>query len=221
MTLFAPGRWSAHWIWPDIDSDTTRRQVVVMRRVGILDVASLPSGWDTSDRPAWAAVRCRRAFARGENGRPEPPSYPVGPHGYRTVSYPVVRDVSLRQRADGGWTSQTLASGTLLVDATIPKGQRLTLTAAEFFSTDGAPAPTPYDAGVTLVGTGERDVMETVDSYGARGFAVAAPPGAIVHGVAVRHRTHPVTGDAVFTCPDPRLAPIWAVGRRTAKLPAA
>lgn len=183
----------------------------------VVDARSLPSGWlEPGDDPGWPAVVERRAAAVGEPGRPEPPSYPIGPLLPRAFALPWPTDVPLSPSADGSThVTDRIVVGTLVVDADGPAGAEVIVDVAEMVDERGVPAPGPHDAGFAVVLDGTRRAVESLDLYGLRGVRVTVPDGAAVHGITVRERVYPVTGDARFECSDPRLETIWAVGRRT------
>ena len=230
------------WLPPPMSNDTTRGAFVFEARLGdgwlvsddawtgvaldgwtatpgagvsargreIIDLRSLPHGWDDPDGadPGWKAALVRRASSTGEPGRPEPPSYPGGPLGARPIPF---------LRSELVEPSERVVAGTIVVDAEIPDGATLTVRATELVQNETL-GETEHDATVAFIGDGTRRTMESFDIFGGRSFVVDAPPGAVVHRVAVRERLYPVEGDAWFECSDALLNQIYAVGRRTVSL---
>jgi alpha-L-rhamnosidase len=184
-----------------------------------LDARSLPAGWATPDGdPGWPAAVERRATAVGEPGRPEPPSYPIGPLRPRRFAFPVPTDVALTPFADGAYRAPEVVVGTLLVDVDGPAGLEVVLEVAEMLDADGHPAPSQHDAAFAVALDGSRRTVESLDLYGLRGVRVTVPDGAAVHGITVRERVYPVAGEASFECSDERLETIYRVGRRTVSI---
>jgi hypothetical protein len=189
----------------------TQGHGVSARGTEIIDLRSLPDGWNDPDGadPGWAPAAERKASTSGESGRAEPPTYPGGPLGERPIDFLAGALVE----PDG----DRVIAGTIVVDAEIPAGEALTVRASELVH-NGALTETEHDSSVQFVGDGTRRTMESFDIYGGRGFIVDAPHGAAVHSVRVRERLYPVRGDASFECSDERLNAIYAVGRRTVSL---
>jgi hypothetical protein len=180
---------------------------VMARGTEIVDLRSLPSGWNAADGadPGWGPVAVRRAMTSGESGRPEPPTYPGGPLGARPIAF--LGDALVEP--DGA----RVVAGTVVVDAEIPDGETLTVRVDELVLSGDE-----HVSSVAFVGDGTRRTMESFDVYGGRAVRVDAPAGATVHSVRIRERLYPVTGDAFFECSDERLNAIYAVGRRTVSL---
>lgn len=172
---------------------------------------------DLRSPATWSAAITRRAVSTGEPGRSQPPSFPGGPFGPRPIGRPDPVDLAL-DPVPGGFVADRIVSGTLLVDASGPAGSTVVVRVAEFLDAAGAPAPGEHDASVAVTLDGSRRTAETLDLFGLRGATVEPAGGAVVHGVAVRQRTYPLTGGAAFACSDERLDTIWQVGRRTVTL---
>jgi hypothetical protein len=188
----------------------------------LIDARAFPAGWleRGDDTAGWPAAIVRRAHTTGEAGRPEPPTYPIGPLHARATSWPVPKPVDLR-RAGGAasdFTMERIVVGTVVLDAEIPAGAQVSLQPSEFLDASGAPSPSEHDTGLVFTGDGTRRTLESFDLYGLRGIRVEAPAGATIHGLTVRERSYPVAGSASFACSDPDLDRIWQVGRRTVSL---
>ena len=184
----------------------TQGHGVIARGTEIIDLRSLPVGWNDPDGedPGWKPAAQRRASTSGESGRAEPPTYPGGPLGERPIAF--LGDELVAPDGD------RVIAGTVVVDAEIPDGETLTVRVAEDIatSTEGEEHVTT----VAFVGDGTRRTMESFDLYGGRRFTADRP----VHSLKVRERVYPVAGDASFECSDARLNAIYAVGRRTVSL---
>lgn len=183
----------------------------------LADARALPAEWLGATDSGWPGAVERRGFTTGEPGRPEPPSFPVGPLEPRPISWPHPVDIALVPDSPGVFLAERIESGTLIVDASGPTGAIVTVRAAEFLK-DGVPVPTEHDARFVLTLDGTRRGIESLDLYGLRGVLVEADDGATVHGVSVRTRAYPVAGGASFHASDSRLDRIWEVGRRTVTL---
>jgi len=186
----------------------TRGSGIGGRGEEIIDLRSLPHGWADRDGadPGWERVALRRAASWADTSSPHPPSYPGGPFGHRPISFLTGDEVA----PDG----DRVVVGTVVLDAEIPAGEAVTVHVSELVSSGSADAPDNATS-VRFVGDGRRRVAASFDLYGGRGLTVSAPPGATVHAARIRERVYPVAGDAFFTCSDPRLDAIYAVGRRT------
>ena len=182
---------------------------VSARGTEIVDLRSLPDGWNDTVDPAWEPVAVRKAQTSGESGRAEPPTYPGGPLGARPIAF--LTDGLVVPDGD------RVVVGTIVVDAEIPTGEALTVRASELVA-NGALTETEHDSSVQFIGDGTRRTMESFDLYGGRAFITDVPSGATVHSVTVRERIYPVAGDAFFECSDERLNAIYAVGRRTVSI---
>jgi alpha-L-rhamnosidase len=215
--LVSDGSWTATQLdgW-----ESTPGPEISGRGEEIHDLRTLPPGWAEPGRPApeWRPALQRLARTAGETGSPQPPSYPGGPYAERPIGWPVPKRVSLEADGDGGLTSDGVVVGTVVVDAEIPAGARLTIRAAEFLDADGRPEPRELDASMVVIGDGTRRILESLDIYGMQGLQLGVPDGARVHDVFVRERLYPMTGDAGFECSDPGLNRIYEVGRRTVSL---
>jgi hypothetical protein len=196
------------------------RGLISGRGIETVDARSLPADWleRAADGHDWPAAIERRARTVGEPGRPEPPSYPIGPFGPRPISWPSVEDIALRDEGGGGFGADLVVVGTLVADVEGPTGTTVRVRTAEFRGDDGRAAPTEHDAGVTFTLDGTRRTLESIDSYGLTAVLVECDDGVAVHGLTVRERLHPVDGEATFRCSDPELDRIWAVGRRTVSI---
>lgn len=186
------------------------------RGIELVDTRSLPADWTTADAAAPALVRS--ASAVGEPGRHTPPSYPIGPFGSRPISPVDPRPVTFADRGDGTWSTDRIVAGTLLVDLEGPDGSQATVRIAELVDGDGRPRANEHDAAVRVTCDGTRRQVESLDLYGGQGALVEADPGVVVHTVVVNERLYPVTGGHAFTCSDPVLETIHAVGRRSVTL---
>lgn len=182
----------------------------------LISAISLPADWGATV-PNWPPAVVRRAHTTGEPGAGRAPTYPIGPFGLRPLTWPDTVQRSLVHDASGGrvWRAQEVVVGTIEVDVEGPAGSVVIVQAAELVDADARPAPTEHDSSVAFTLDGTRRKLESFDTYGLQGVLVDAAEGAVVHAVAVRERLHPVTGDASFTCSDPRLNTIWTVGRRS------
>ena len=179
-----------------------------------VDATALPRDWQIAE-VGWPSVIRRDAHNVGESGRRRAPTYPIGPFGGRPLAWPTPTDVRMTVHSPGAWRVDRVTPGTLVVDVEGPAGAVVTLQAAEFVDGDGRPKPNEHDAKVAFTLDGTRRTLESFDYYGGRGVLVDAPPEVTLHGVTVRERLHPVTGDASFECSDPVLNQIYTVGRRT------
>jgi hypothetical protein len=216
------GRWlttdAAGWTGRVLDGWTaTPGHGVSGRGVELLDARSLPAPWADAD-PGWPAVIERRAMTTGEPGRPEPPSYPVGPLTPRPISWPTTTALDLAPGDGGAWLLDRIGAGTLVLDAEGPAGATVAVRPAELLDAAGRPNPGVHDAAVTFTLDGSRRVLESLDTYGLRGAMVEAGEDVTVHRVRLHERLHPVTGEATFRCSDDDLDRIWAVGRRTVSI---
>lgn len=180
----------------------------------IVDLRSLPAGWDDPDGvdPGWPAAVVRRASSTGEPGRPEPPSYPGGPLGARPIPFLAGDEVELRREGDA-FVADRVVAGTVVVDATIPAGETVVLTASEWLVED-ATGDESHDSSLAFVGDGTARRVESSDLYGLRRVTVDGP----VDRIAVRERLFAHAGEASFECSDERLDRIWSVGRRTVSI---
>jgi alpha-L-rhamnosidase len=194
---------------------------VTSRGIETIDLRSLPAGWttDSVSTDGWAKSIERRAFVFGASGRPNPPSFPVGPLAGRPISRPAVELVPLIL-SGGRFESPQVEVGALLVDVEGPSGAAIRVHTVERLATDIGSADTTsaHESGLTIVCDGTRRQVETVDVYGLRCATVDADDGVVVHGIAVLERLHPVTGNSRFECSDPLLNNIYAVGRRTVSI---
>ena len=171
------------------------------RGIEQLDARSLPVDWLDED-PGWPAALQRRAMTAGEPGRPEPPSYPIGPFGPRPISWPDVTEIPLADEGDGAHGTDRIVVGTLVAEVDGPPGATVTVRTAEFRDADGRPAPTEHDAGVTVTLDGTPRTVESLDAYGCQGALVELSDGAALRSLAIRERVHPVRGEAAFRCSD-------------------
>ncbi len=185
----------------------------------LIDTSSLPASWTTSatHTDQWPAARARRAMVFGSSGRPNPPSFPVGPVGPRPTSRPTPTDVVLLQRGDR-WIADRVTVGTLVIDAEGLAGSSVRIQTSERLTPDGQPIETSYDPSLTITTDGTRRSTESVDIFGLSGATVFADPGVVVHAVTVRERVHPLTGTHSFSCSDPLLNQLYEVGRRTVSI---
>lgn len=186
-----------------------------------LDPRALPAGWTEPgfDDGGWAAAHELGGVGLGEPGLPQPPSYPFGPVEARLVTPPAAVEVPLRPgAAPGTWTAERIVVGPITVDVEAPEGVEVVVRAGEFAHDDGTLVGDRFQFGATVVGDGTRRTVETLDTYGLAAVAVEAGEGAVVHGVRVTERLHPVTGGHAFACSDPVLERIWEVGRRTVSI---
>ncbi len=181
---------------------------VVGRGTEVMDLRSLPVGWNTPDGadPGWEQVAMRRGVSWADTSTPHPPSYPGGPFAERPIAYLAGDIVDV----DG----ERVVAGTVVIDAEIPAGERVTVHVSELVAS-GASNESDNVVSVAFVGDGTRRVAESFDVYGGRGVTVDAPAGAAVHSVRIRERLYPVSGKPYFECSDPRLDAIYTVGRRT------
>ncbi|HWE68582.1 MAG TPA: hypothetical protein VG298_18215 [Acidimicrobiales bacterium] len=188
------------------------------RGMEVVDLRSLPADWAAAGLADhdWPAARTIPAAGLGEAGRPEPPNYPHGPFGSRPASYPGATRIELAH-CGAVFRAERVVAGTLIVELEGPAGSELTLTCAEFPG-DEVPASPGEPIGCTITLDGTRRQFETFDLYGLRQVHVGAAPGVTVHAMSVNERLYPVIGAAGFSCSDPQLTTIWAVGRRTVSL---
>jgi hypothetical protein len=206
------------WTGRVLDGWTSGRGAFISGRgIERIDARPLPARWQHED-PGWPAVVERRAMTAGEPGRPEPPSYPIGPFGPRPTSRPTVEDVALMNEGDGAWGTDRIVVGTLVAEVDGPPGATVEVRTAEFRDGEGRAAPTEHDAGVTFTLDGTARVLESLDAYGLRAALVTCSDGAVLRSLTVRERLHPVRGGASFACSDPLLEQVWAVGRRTVSI---
>jgi hypothetical protein len=191
-----------------------------------IDARSLPASWagPGRDSPPWPAAIAFDAHSIGDPGRPEPPTFPHGPYGPNPLPQQPPRDVVLNPM-DGGFTADQVVAGTLLVEASGPAGEQIRMWTSEFARGDepgGDSAVDPAGGGVigfsmTLDGTTR--AVESVDIFGLRDLHIDDVPESVtINRVVVRERTYPVEPGAEFSCSDPVLDQIWAVGRRTVSL---
>jgi len=187
------------------------------RGIEQIDARPLPTDWLDAPSLEWPAAIQREARTVGEPGRHEPPTYPIGPFGPRPITWPQPVPIALTAAGGGagGWTAERIVVGAVVADVEGPAGATVAVRAAEFLDAEGTPAPTEHDAGVTFTLDGGRRTLESLDTYGLRGAVVELGDGAVLHGLSIHERLHPVTGDATFRCSDDDLNRIWAVGRRT------
>ena len=78
------------WTATPLDGWTaTQGHGVIARGTEIIDLRSLPVGWNEPDGadPGWKPAAVRKASTSGESGRAEPPSYPGGPLGERPIAF--------------------------------------------------------------------------------------------------------------------------------------
>jgi alpha-L-rhamnosidase len=192
---------------------------IVSRGWELLDAQSLPAHWatDAAVSQQWPAARARRAFVFGSSGRPNPPSFPVGPLAGRPISRPTPADVPLQQEANQ-WVGSRVLVGTLVVEVSGPAGATVRFQASERLSESGNPMETTYDPSLTVTTDGTRRIVESIDIFGLSGVTAHPDPEVEVHSVVVRERLHPVTGDNSFSCSDPLLNQIYEVGRRTVSI---
>ncbi len=178
------------------------------RATETIDLRSLRDGWSSPDAvdPGWEAVTMRRGRAGADTSSVHPPSYPGIPLGARPIGY-LVGDPVEPDR-------ERVVVGSVLIDAEIPAGEKLTVGVSELVSS-GTSSDDDNLTSVGFVGDGTRRVAESFDLYGGRAVTVDAPPGAAVHSVRVRERLYPVEPGPFFECSDPRLNAIYGVGRRT------
>ncbi len=200
--------------------DSTPGAAISGRGTEILDAGALPEGWAEPGGadPEWRPATERWARTSGDSGRPEPPSYPGGPYAPRPIGWPEPNLIPLEMGAHGDCMADRILVGTLVVDADIPAGARVTIKTAELLDSDGRPGPKENDASFAVVGNGTRRTLESLDVYGFRGLVLDVPEAATVHQIAVRERLYPVTGKARFECSDPDLNRVFAVGRRTVSI---
>ena len=199
---------------------TTPTEGPTRRGREVTDLRSLPRDWTALDfdDATWPSARELSGATIGEPGRPEPPNYPHGPYGASPIS-PLGRvDVELEQASSATYHAGRLVAGTVVLDLEGPSGSEVMFTASEFVGPDGAIAPGAEPVGGTIVLDGGCRAAETFDTYGLSALRVDTPDDVTVHGVRVRERLYPVTGDASFECSDERLNQIWTVGRRTVTL---
>jgi hypothetical protein len=178
------------------------------RGIEVVDLRGLPAEWHAADTAAdgWGPVATRRAKTWADTNSEHPPSYPGGPFAERPIAYLTGDFVE----PDG----ERVVVGTVVVDAEVPAGERLTVHVSELVAS-GATDNSDNVTSVAFVGDGTRRVAESLDLYGGRGLRIEAPPGATVHSVRIRERLYPVAGNAFFECSDPRLNAMYAAGRRT------
>lgn len=181
------------------------------RGTEIVDLRSLPDGWNTPDGmdPGWDSAAVRRGTSWADTSTMHPPSYPGGPLGARPIAY-LTGDLI----EPGG---ERVVAGTVVIDAEIPAGETLTAHVSELVAS-GTSDGSDNVLSVAFVGDGRRRVAESFDLYGGRDVSIDAPPRAVVHSVRVRERLYPVSGGAFFECSDARLNAIYAVGRRTVSI---
>lgn len=188
------------------------------RGVEFADLADLPEAWDQPGGE-WPAAIVRRASTTGEPGRCEPPTYPGGPFGARPISPIVPADVVLAPASDSrSWDAGRVVAGTLVAEVSGPPGATVTLRATEPATAASIAVTSEHDTVFAITCDGTRRTVESLEMYGLRAVEVRADDGAVLHGLTVRERLYPVTGDATFRCSDPRLEEIWAVGRRTVSI---
>lgn len=185
----------------------------------LIDTRNLPSDWSAADGadPGWAPVHVRHGAAAGEPGRSEPSSYPGGQLGSRPITWPTPVPVPLAAEGDS-LLAERVVAGVLRLDVEGPAGSTVLLSTAELLDADGQPAPNEHDTGVLVTCDGTRRTVDTLDIYGLRGGKVTLTDGAVLHSATMVERLHPVTGNAVFSCSDPLLETIYAVGRRSVSL---
>ena len=138
------------------------------RGTEIIDLRSLPTGWNIPDRPdpGWEAAKAKRGAGWADTSGPFPPSYPGGPLGDRPIPY-LTGDLV---EADG----QRVIAGTVVVDAEIPAGETVTAHMSELVAIGSVEARDTATS-VAFIGDGTRRVAESFDLYGGRGISVDAP----------------------------------------------
>ncbi len=216
---------------PAVATDTTWRSAVLpgwsaLPPTGItsrgeetIDARSLPADWTTNlaSTEHWTTTIQRRAFVFGASGRPNPPSFPVGPLAGRPISRPVPTDVVLSKHEES-FKADRVVVGTLVLDVEGPPGAIVRVQTS--------------DAALSVVCDGSRRQLETIDVFGLDTATISMPTismptismpngssdGAVVHGITVRERLHPLVETAQFTSSDPILDEIYKVGRRTVSI---
>jgi hypothetical protein len=195
------------------------KDFVVGRGDERIDLRTLPADWAAPgfDDSAWPAAVELAGRGIGEPWPRRPPPDPYGPLDTRPVTPPARTDIALTPSA-AGFVADRIVVGTIQVDVEAPAGVEVTVTAGELVDEVGGLRSDTHTFGARIVGDGTRRTVETIDAYGLRAVEVDAGEGATVHGVTVAERLHPVVGDASFSCSDPVLDAIWAVGRRTVSI---
>lgn len=203
---------------PGLTADRPR-DFVIGRGDERIDLRSLPADWTAPgfDDTAWPAAVELAGRGIGEPWHREPPAYPYGPLDRRPVTPPAREDVVLRP-SPSGFVADRVVVGPVRVDLEAPAGVEVTIQVGELTEADGRLREDGHTFATTFVGDGTRRTAETIDAYGLRAVEVTAGEGAVVHGITVAERLHPVVGDASFACSDPLLDRIWEVGRRTVSI---
>lgn len=199
--------WSARTL---VGWDLTPAQGIQGRGREVIDATSLAADW----QPAVL----RPSAVPGEWGQTHPPTHLAGPFVARAVSWPSTTTRRLRARGSDAWTADEVVVGTVRVDVVGPAGSTVVLNVSERLDARGAPRPSKDDSSFEVRCDGTRRTIESLDAYGLSGIEVRSDIEAVVHGIEVAERLHPVTGDASFACSDGRLDRIWSVGRRTVSL---
>lgn len=190
----------------------------------VIDLRSLPrdlhrpDDGSGDDGDGWHPALERPATTFGDPDRTGPPSYPFGPAGPSALSRPTVRDLPLRYDGGTTWALDEVAVGTLVVTLDGRAGDAVGLATAERVDEGGAPVPPDEDVGLDLVSGDGPGEVETLDRYGVRAVTVTVAPSTTVSAITLRERVHPVAGGGRFSCSDPVLDDVWAVGRRTVSL---
>jgi alpha-L-rhamnosidase len=195
--------------------------MISRRGLELVDAGGIPRDLHAATLEAggpWRPATVRSGRTMGDAAGVRAPSYPLGPTQASTLSAPSTTLRPLAEGPDGLWTLPDIGTGTIVVDLEGPAGALVEIATVEQLGPDGAPRPLDEPIGMRVTVAPTRTTVESLDMFGLRGAVVRAPEGVAVHGVALRERTHPVTGSARFACSDPLLDQLYAVGRRTVTL---
>ncbi|MFN8038990.1 MAG: family 78 glycoside hydrolase catalytic domain [Acidimicrobiales bacterium] len=137
----------------------------------------------------------------------------------RLLPFPVV----LRDEFDAAVVLLDLGqqvAGTVELVLEAPEGTIVDAKAAERMEPDGRLPGLQQHSGFRYVARGYEDRFETLDPIGMRyvGLSLRGTGQVTIQSLAVRERLHPRPSGPSFSCSDPLLDRIWAVGRRTVDL---
>lgn len=194
---------------------------VTRRGLETIDLSGIPDSLhDPSfDAPAagWRPARVKSGRSRGDRAS-RPPSYPFGPLGASSLSPLTRTDRQLQQRNEGEWLLSSLGAGTIEIEIEGPAGEEARLETYEVVEADGTLRAPHEPIGLQIRTDGTRRRVESLDTFGLRAVRIEAPSSVRVHGVAVRERTYPCTGNGRFACSDPFFDQLYAAARRTVTL---
>jgi len=111
--------------------------------------------------------------------------------------------------------------GTVILEAEAPAGTCMDVSVAEGLTPDGRLDRLDQYSGFRYRARGFSDRFETFDSLGFRYARLAVRPGAgpvTLRRFEVAERLFPRPSGPFFSCSDPLLERIWAIGRRTVDL---